>query len=171
MFGRVITKADKKERIEDRHAVAPVRCRLSVQGWCQQFAKSADTSAEEVVWLYRRVHYRIVGTGALSNGVAGDLRRLPELITVDVPGCIATGEGFGVAGGPWWYHNLRRAGYARQRRRRCSGFTTCRDRPTAVEVRYGGALVLTDRGWMRQTITPSLFMMALTRSSGGISFN
>lgn len=116
MFGRTITKGDKKERMLGKIAM------LSLQygaGWVkfkemvriQSNEILADNSAEEIVKLYRRVHGDIVGMWLrFENVILPEIHNgSPSLIAVDKHGwCIVSGEGFGVNGGPGVvYHNLR----------------------------------------------------------------
>jgi DNA polymerase len=117
MFGRIITKADKKERLLGKIAM------LSLQygaGW-RKFKEMvrqqsgdvlSDENAEGIVNLYRRVHHKVVDMWARFDNVI-----LPEifngnqnLITVEEHAwCLCTGLGYGVAGGPGVaYLDLRR---------------------------------------------------------------
>lgn len=116
MFGRTITKADKKERMLGKIAM------LSLQygaGWAkfqemvriQAGDSLTDTEAQNIVNLYRRVHWAVVDMWGHFEGVvlpqiaAGN----PDLVAVDKHGWVlATGKGFGVSGGAGvQYHNLR----------------------------------------------------------------
>lgn len=117
MFGRTITKADKRERMLGKIAM------LSLQygaGWRkfkemvrQQVGTTLnDSEAEDIVRLYRRIHYRIV-----DMWTKFDEQILPEiaagnanLMAVDDHGWVlCTGEGYGVNGGCGVvYHKLRR---------------------------------------------------------------
>lgn len=117
MFGRTITKADKKERMLGKIAM------LSLQygaGWAkfQEMVRIqtgdmlTDAEAQSIVNLYRRVHWAVVDMWAHMESVvlpqisAGN----PDLVAVDKHGWVlATGKGFGVAGGVGvQYLNLRK---------------------------------------------------------------
>jgi DNA polymerase len=117
MFGRTITKADKKERLLGKIAM------LSLQygaGW-RKFKEMVrqqsgevltDEAAEAIVQLYRRTHHKIVDMWTrfeevllpeIANGN-------PNLVAVEGNGwCLCTGEGFGVGGGAGVaYHQLKK---------------------------------------------------------------
>ena len=116
MFGRKITKADKKERMLGKIAM------LSLQygaGW-RKFKEMvrqqsgeilADSSAEEVVNLYRRVHYKVVDMwNRFDEVVLPEIANgNPSLLAIDGNAwLLCTGEGFGVNGGPGVvYHDLK----------------------------------------------------------------
>lgn len=121
MFGRTITKADKKERMLGKIAM------LSLQygaGWAKfkemvriETTKVgattiiSDDEAQNIVNLYRRVHWAVVDmwnhmeSVILPQIAAGN----PDLVAVDKHAwVIASGLGFGVAAGPGvQYLNLR----------------------------------------------------------------
>lgn len=121
MFGRTITKADKKERLLGKIAMLGLQYGA---GWrrFQEMVRIettkagtpepiADKSAEDVVNLYRRVHHAIVDMWKKFEDIV-----LPEiyngnrnLLPVDVNAWVlCTGEGYGVGGGPGVvYHNLK----------------------------------------------------------------
>jgi len=115
MFGRTITKADKRER-----TLGKLAC-LSLQygaGWrkfkemvrIQADITLTDGEAESIVQLYRRTHYKVVDMWERMQEVV-----LPEIASGnhnllpvdDLAWCMCTGEGFGLAGYPGVvYHDL-----------------------------------------------------------------
>jgi DNA polymerase len=117
MFGRTITKADKKERLLGKIAM------LSLQygaGW-RKFKEMvrqqsgeiiADTSAEQTVNLYRSVHHKVVDMwNRMQDVVLPEIAAgCPNLLAIDKNAwLICTGEGFGVHANPGVvYHNLRK---------------------------------------------------------------
>lgn len=162
MFGRTIFKPDKKERMLGKIAM------LSLQygaGWrkfkemvrLQSGETLADDSAENTVRLYRRIHWRIVDMWErMETVVLPEIHNgCPTLLAVDVPGwCLATGEGFGVGGGPGVvYHKLRQELAKDMYERDTLQWVYTMGREN-VKL-YGGkcldgaSLVLTEIGWKR----------------------
>lgn len=165
MFGRTITKADKKERMLGKIAM------LSLQygaGWrkFQEMVRIettkagtpepiSDQTAEDVVGLYRRVHHDVVSMWKQFEDII-----LPEihngnsnLMPVDVNAWVlCTGEGYGVGGGPGVvYHKLKQEPDKDMYGRPTLQWVYSMGREK-VKV-YGGkcvdgnALVLTEFGW------------------------
>lgn len=116
LFGRVVTKADAKERMLGKIAM------LSLQygaGWprfkdmvrVQSKEVLPDDTAKRVVDLYRAVHSRITELHEYcGNVILPDIANGCSLIAVDRPGWAITSHGgFGQAAQPGVrYHNLRK---------------------------------------------------------------
>jgi DNA polymerase len=118
MYGRIITKADKKERFMGKLAMLSLQYGAGHTKFREMVRQQTgdlipERDAQDVVNLYRRVHYKIVDMWARMNDtILPEIANgCPNLLPVDVNAwCICAGEGFGVAGGPGVrYHNLQRA--------------------------------------------------------------
>jgi len=116
LFGRVITKADKKERMLGKIAM------LSLQygaGWVkfkemvriQSGEILSDDTAKRIVDLYRDVHGMVMALHNYCNDtILSDIAQGCNLLPVDRHGwAITANGGFGVAAQPGVvYHNLRK---------------------------------------------------------------
>ena len=151
IFGRPITKADKRERMLGKIAM------LSLQygaGWSKfkemvriestkagNVLNLSDDEATNIVNLYRRVHDKIMDMHLrFENVLLPEIaNKGPNLLAVEpqLAWCLCTGEGFGVHGAPGVvYHNLRRE--AKKDRNGMMQNQWCYDMGKALVWIYGG---------------------------------